>query len=98
MTTLPVIASPVSECVRHSDARAARALVPVFDAEPVPEYVSPDHASSIYRVRGGTGGREHVPSMRAVRTKGQGANAGSPAFAAQRIAQEVLSVGLYFEN
>jgi hypothetical protein len=87
-----------SESVRHHDARASRGAGPVIDVEPVAEYVSSDQASRAYRAGAESRGRDVALPARASRQRNRDAESTSLGFAAQRIAQEELSEGLYFEN
>lgn len=95
--TLPVVSPP--ETARQYDARAAaRGNGPVIDVEPVAEYVSSDRASRAYRANVDSARREPNVPVRAPRMRARDQEATSLGFAAQRIAQEELSEGLYFEN
>jgi hypothetical protein len=95
--TLPVI-SP-QETARQHDARAAsRGNGPIIDVEPVAEYVSSDRASRSYRANADSARRDPSVPARAPRTRAHDQEPASLGFAAQRIAQEELSEGLYFEN
>ena len=87
-----------SESVRHTDARGWRSTSPIIDVEPLADYVTPDRASHAYRNATGSRDRDHAPMVRAPRPKPHEAETTSLGFAAQRIAQEELSEGLYFEN
>src|SRR5262245_49886382 len=96
--TLPT-ATP-SEGVRPHDARAARVAPTIIDVEPVAEYATSEQASRVYRnTAEQQRGRDYgvparLPRQRTTREQ----ETTSLGFAAQRIAQEELSDGLYFEN
>ena len=87
-----------SESVRHADARGSRMPSPIIDADPVAEYVTPERANRAYRSAADSPNREHAPVARFARPKAHEPQTTSLGFAAQRIAQEELSEGLYFEN
>jgi hypothetical protein len=87
-----------SEGVRHHDARASRGTATIIDVEPIAEYATPDRAARTYRGGSDQRGRDFALPARASRPKGRDPETDSPGFAAQRIAQEELSEGLYFEN
>jgi hypothetical protein len=87
-----------SESVRQHDARATRGAAPIIDVEPVAEYVSSDQASRAYRAAADSRGRDNAVPARMPRAKARETETTSLGFAAQRIAQEELSEGLYFEN
>jgi hypothetical protein len=93
---LPTLLPP--ENVRQHDARAWRDASTIIDVEPVAEYVSPDRASRVYRDGADARSREYAPPARAPRPRHREDETTSLGFAAQRIAQEELSAGLYFEN
>ncbi|HEX2112978.1 MAG TPA: hypothetical protein VHM01_01105 [Alphaproteobacteria bacterium] len=93
---LPAIQS--AESVRHTDARNARAASPIIDAEPAAEYVTPERPHRAYRDAADSRHRDYAPIARFSRPKANEPEATSLGFAAQRIAQEELSEGLYFEN
>lgn len=94
--TLPTIVS--SDSARPYDARAPRGAGMVIDVAPVGEYVSPDQASRAYRAHADQRSRDQAVPMRAPRPRGREQETTAPGFVAQRIAQEELSQGLYFEN
>ena len=87
-----------TESVRHNDARGSRASSHAIDLEPVVEYVTPERAERAYRNAADARSRDFAPAVRAPRPKSRDAETPSLGFAAQRIAQEELSEGLYFEN
>jgi hypothetical protein len=98
-TPIAAPTSPPSDAVRHSDARPARPRAPIIDVEPVHDYRSPDKASRAYRaVEEGTAREQRLPARVARQRRPQDEETTSLGFAAQHIAQEVLSEGLYFEN
>jgi hypothetical protein len=86
------------ETVRQSDARGWRASAPLIDAEPTAQYVTPERVNRAYRDAADQRNRDHVPAVRTARAKSREAETTSLGFTAQRIAQEELSEGLYFEN
>jgi hypothetical protein len=86
------------DAMRQSDARGWRASSPLIDAEPVAQYVTPERVNRAYRDAAESRQRDLAPSMRVARAKSREAETTSLGFAAQRIAQEELSEGLYFEN
>lgn len=94
--TLPAVLPP--ENVRQHDARTARGASTIIDVEPLAEYVSPDEASRVYRNAADSRGRDYAVPTRAPRARSRDQETTSLGFAAQRIAQEELSEGLYFEN
>jgi hypothetical protein len=99
MNFLPSIVGPVSDGARLGDARAARSLGPVIDLEPLHGYVQSDRAAQAARAYGGSSGRQQSFTPRDQRPqvieRRPPVNLG---FAAQQIAQEVLSQGLHIEN
>jgi hypothetical protein len=82
-----------SDGVRHHDARSWRGASTIIDVEPVSEYVAHERAGRVHR-----DGAEYGLPARAPRTRSREAETDVLGFAAQRIAQEELSQGLYFEN
>lgn len=96
-TALSIIPTVTGESVRHNDARVARGAAPIIDAEPV-KGCARDHDPRAYRAAQDARSREQGLPARVVRNRAQDAETTSLGFAAQHIAQEVLSDGLYFEN
>jgi hypothetical protein len=95
--TLPT--APPSEGVRPHDARAPRVAPTVIDVEPVAEYATSEQASRVYRNNADQQrGRDYGLPARLPRQRAREQETTSLGFAAQRIAQEELSDGLYFEN
>jgi hypothetical protein len=94
--TLP--AALPRENVRQHDARAARGESTIIDVETIAEYGSPDEGSRVYRNAADSRGRDYAVPMRTPRVRSRDQETTSPGFVAQRIAQEELSEGLYFEN
>ena len=93
---LPTVLPP--ENVRQHDARTWRNASTIIDVEPVAEYVSADRANRVYRDGADARGREYATPARATRPRSREDETTSLGFAAQRIAQEELSEGLYYEN
>ncbi len=99
MNLVPSIVGPVPEGARSSDARAVRSLGPVIDIEPLNEYAASEDAPRAERAYARSGERQQGFALRSRRPHVIEARpAGSLGFAAQQIAQEALSAGLYFEN
>jgi hypothetical protein len=96
-TPMAAVTSPAGEVVRHNDARPVRPRAPIIDAEVLRDYRPADRASRAYRPADETGDRERLPA-RVTRRRPQDEETTSLGFAAQHIAQEVLSEGQYFEN
>jgi hypothetical protein len=98
-TPITALTSPPTDAVRQNDARTARSHAPIIDVEPMHDYRSPGQASRIYRAVDESGAREQRLPVRMPRPRRpQDEETTSLGFAAQHIAQEVLSEGLYFEN
>jgi hypothetical protein len=98
-TPIAAPTSPPNDAVRHNDARSARSRAPIIDVDPVHDYRSPERASRAYRAVDESSGREQRLPARVVRPRRpHDEETTSLGFAAQQIAQEVLSEGLYFEN
>ena len=87
------------ETVRQSDARGWRASAPLIDAEPVVQYATHERVNRAYRDAADQRNRDNLPAVRTnARPKSRETETTSLGYAAQRIAQEELSEGLYFEN
>ena len=98
-TPITAFTSPPSDAVRHNDARPARLRAQIIDVEPVQDYRSAGHAARAYRTVDESSTREQRLPARVPRPRRpQDEETTSLGFAAQHIAQEVLSEGLYFEN
>ena len=98
-TPITALTSPQSDAVRHNDARPTRLRAPIIDVDPVHDYRSAGQAARAYRAVDETTGREQRLPARVPRPRRpQDEETTSLGFAAQHIAQEVLSEGLYFEN
>lgn len=98
-TPITALTSPPTDAVRHSDARAVRSRAPIIDVEPLHDQHSPERAARAYRAVDEASAREQRLPARVVRQRRpQEEETTSTGFAAQQIAQEVLSEGLYFEN
>jgi hypothetical protein len=98
-TPITALTSPPSDAVRPNDARPARPRAPIIDVEAVHDYRSPGQASRAYRAVEENSTREQRLPARVPRPRRpQDEETTSLGFAAQHIAQEVLSEGLYFEN
>jgi len=99
MNLVPSIVGPYSDGARPGDARAARPLGPIIDLEPLNGHHASE--STPRAIRAYTQTEEHRQGFP---QRGQRPHAiearpsGNLGFAAQQIAQEVLSEGLYFEN
>lgn len=99
MNLVPSIVGPFSDGTRSGDARAARPLGPIIDIEPLNGDVASEAAQQTIRTYARSGERQQGLPPRAQRPHAFEARpAGNLGFAAQQIAQEVLSEGLYFEN
>jgi hypothetical protein len=95
---ISVSMTPPAEGVRHNDARAQRSGPTIIDVEPVAEYATQEQAPRVYRNAGEQRGRDTGLPARMPRPRVREQETTSLGFAAQRIAQEELSDGLYFEN
>ena len=95
---IAVSMTPTAEGVRHNDARASRVAPTIIDVEPVAEYATSEQAARVYRNAAEQRGREPGLPARMPRPRARDQETTSLGFAAQRIAQEELSEGLYFEN
>lgn len=94
--TLPAVMPP--DPVRQHDARVARGAPTIIEVELVDEYASSDQASRVGRNTADSRGSDCAVATRSPRTRARDTGTTSLGFAAQRIAQEELSEGLYFEN
>jgi hypothetical protein len=91
---ITVSMTPPAEGVRHNDARAPRNAPTIIDVE----YATSEQASRAYRSGAEARSRDYGLPARMPRPRLREHETTSLGFAAQRIAQEELSDGLYFEN
>jgi len=89
---------PPAESARHNDARAPRVGPTIIDVEPAVEHTTSEQASRVYRSAAEARGRDYGLPARVPRPRARDQETTSLGFTAQRIAQEELSEGLYFEN
>lgn len=98
MNLVPSIVGPIADGARLGDARAARPLGPVIDLEPLSGFAASDGSAQTVRTYGKPGERQHGFARGQRPQVIEARPAAALGFAAQQIAQEVLSEGLYFEN
>jgi hypothetical protein len=99
MNSLPAIIGPVASASRANDAAGARTRTSVIDLDPIFGYAPSDDSPQPIKTEIGSRARQQGFGARDQRRRLiEPPPATNPGFAAQHIAQEVLSDGLYFEN